>query len=186
MNIFVLDEAIPKMVEYYVDDHVLKMIIESGQMICMTNYVHKVLGYTPRKLSKEEKENVKEYSNRFREKNISERPIPYLPTKRHLNHPCTLWARKSKKNWEYLKTLIFCLNLEYKYRYESDEDHKTYRNLQKLNLPSDLKDNGLTEFPQAMPDKYKSENAVDAYRKYYRKGKKHLAEWKKRPKPDWF
>lgn len=186
MNIFVLDEAQPKMVEYYVDDHVLKMIIESGQMLCMTNYVHVVLGYTPRDLTDDEKDEVKAFANQFREDSIEDRPIPYLPTKRHLNHPCTLWTRKSKSNWEYLQSLIFCLNLEYKYRFESEEDHKTYRNLKKLEPPSDLKDKGLTDFPQAMPDEYKSDDAIQSYRDYYCGEKQHIAEWRKRPQPKWF
>jgi hypothetical protein len=46
---------------------------------------------------------------------------------------------------------------------------------------------GLTPFAQAMPDEYKHEDAVIAYRQYYQSPeKRRLASWKKRPKPEWF
>ena len=38
-----------------------------------------------------------------------------------------------------------------------------------------------------MPDEYKNENAVTAYRNYYYNGKKEIAEWNKGVSmPDWF
>ena len=52
-------------------------------------------------------------------------------------------------------------------------------NYHKLNLP----DIGLTEFAQAMPEEYKSEDAVKAYQTYYFNDKKHFAKWTKRNIP---
>lgn len=186
MNIFVLDESIDNSVQYYFDDHVLKMILESGQMLCMTNYIHEVFGYIPEELDKEQRNEIKEFADRFRELDVSERPIPYLPFKRHLNHPCTLWVRQSKSNWEYLWDLICRINEEYKFRYENEEDHKTYRNLKKLDPPKDLGDKGLTEQPLAMPDECKVQDVVSSYRKYYIEKKQHLAKWTKRSAPCWY
>jgi len=47
-------------------------------------------------------------------------------------------------------------------------------------------DNGLTEFAQAMPNEFKfKNNAVRAYRSFYRGEKSKFAKWTKRPIPKW-
>lgn len=44
----------------------------------------------------------------------------------------------------------------------------------------------MTDWPQAMPDAYKvAGDAVAAYRNYYRHGKKHLHKWTERSVPEW-
>lgn len=46
---------------------------------------------------------------------------------------------------------------------------------------------GLTPFAQAMPDEYKRENPVEAYRTFYRENKQNhrgIVTYKKRPVPD--
>jgi hypothetical protein len=45
---------------------------------------------------------------------------------------------------------------------------------------------GLTPFAQAMPEQYRSDDAVEAYRAYYRGDKRHLATWSKRDVPTWW
>tara|TARA_R110000737_G_C14249644_1_gene426385 strand:+ start:360 stop:569 length:210 start_codon:yes stop_codon:yes gene_type:complete len=46
---------------------------------------------------------------------------------------------------------------------------------------------GLTPFAQAMPDEYKREDVVEAYRAYYMGDKAAIAEWNwGTPAPDWF
>jgi hypothetical protein len=42
----------------------------------------------------------------------------------------------------------------------------------------------LTEFAQAMPDEFKCEDSVQAYRNLYITGKRHLHKWTQN-KPDW-
>jgi hypothetical protein len=46
----------------------------------------------------------------------------------------------------------------------------------------------LTPFALAMPDKYKSNDAVESYRNYYMSEEKQIiASWKKkREKPEWY
>ena len=45
----------------------------------------------------------------------------------------------------------------------------------------------LTPFAQAMPDEYKNECAVTAYRDYYIHDKSRFAKWEKgTPAPDWW
>ena len=44
----------------------------------------------------------------------------------------------------------------------------------------------LTPFVKAMPDKYKNDDAVKAYRDYYLGDKWEFATWKARREPDWW
>ena len=84
------------------------------------------------------------------------------------------------------KKLATALNNEYKYRYKTNKDHESFVVIQKLTCPT-LPDIGLTEFAQAMPDKYKvPNNAVLAYRNYYIGMKKSFATWTRRRMPKWF
>lgn len=152
MNIFILDENIDKCARYHNDKHVVKMILESAQMLCTA--IHESGG-----------------------------DAPYRST--HKNHPCTVWARESLSNWHWLRDLALALNEEYKYRYDKSVDHKSATVIKSLAEP-DIPDIGLTPFAQAMPDEYKTDNAVDAYRSYYKGEKAEIANWKGRSKPKWY
>ena len=44
----------------------------------------------------------------------------------------------------------------------------------------------MTPFAQAMPDQYRNENAIVAYRTYYIKEKARFAKWKATQVPEWF
>lgn len=81
--------------------------------------------------------------------------------------------------------MALALNEEYKRRFNNSEDHKSAKVIRDLPMP-DLPEKGLTEPAQAMPDECKSESPVKAYRKYYRREKRHLAEWTGREAPDFF
>ena len=53
--------------------------------------------------------------------------------------------------------------------------------------PTNIKDIGETEIPQAMPEYCKvSGDAIAGYRNYYINEKKNFASWKNRTKPKWF
>ena len=151
MNIFVLDEKVEKCAEYHCDKHVIKMILESAQML---SAVVRLNGHD----------------------------IGYKLT--HKNHPCTIWARESLSNYNWLVRLTRLLNYEYRYRYDKDVNHKSYDLVKTLPIP-DLPDIGLTPFAQAMPEQYKNKNAVKAYRDYYINEKSSFLTWTKRKKPKW-
>ena len=87
MNIFFLDED-PKMsAQYHVDKHVVKMILETAQLLCGVHHATAPDNtYVPYKLS-------------------------------HKNHPCSIWARTSLSNYLYLCELGLELCKEYTYRY---------------------------------------------------------------------
>ena len=151
MNIFVLDKNIKSAAEYHADKHVVKMILETAQIM---SAVVRISG-------------------------IDE---GYRLT--HKNHPCTKWARESLSNYLWLYDLGFWLNIEYRYRFNHNINHKSFDVIDNLPEPN-IKDIGLTPFAQAMPDQYKNVDPVVAYRAYYNGEKKHLHKWTKRNIPFW-
>ena len=87
MNIFFLDENPTLSAQYHVDKHVVKMILETAQLLCSVHHVtEQVTEQVPYKLS-------------------------------HKNHPCAVWARQSLSNYLYLCELGLELGKEYTYRY---------------------------------------------------------------------
>ena len=87
MNIFFLDENPILSAQYHVDKHVVKMILETAQLLCSVHHVtDQDTDQVPYKLS-------------------------------HKNHPCAVWARQSLSNYLYLCELGLELCKEYTYRY---------------------------------------------------------------------
>jgi hypothetical protein len=108
---------------------------------------------------------------------------PYKTT--HQKHPCVLWAEHSYDNFSWLKKLAKELNEEYKYRFNKINDHKSITVLHEISEHR-YKRLGMTEFAQAMPEKYKVKgNPVLAYRKFYAGEKMGFAKWTKRSIPFW-
>lgn len=54
------------------------------------------------------------------------------------------------------------------------------------NPPRNIPKGKLTPFAQAMPDQYKDQNVVVAYRRYYINEKTRFAKWKSGNEPIWF
>ncbi|UCF79472.1 MAG: hypothetical protein JSW03_04320 [Candidatus Eiseniibacteriota bacterium] len=153
MNIFVLDRNVRKCARYHADQHVVKMILESAQMLCSVLWQHGV-------------------------------EAPYKST--HAKHPCTLWAGESLSNWKWLHRLALALNDEYRYRFGRDCDHESAAVVRKLPLPP-IKDAGLTEFPQVVPERCRiPSDSVAAYRQFYVEDKSRFATWTRRRAPKWF
>ena len=149
MNIFFLHYLTNICAQYHADKHVVKMILETAQLLCTAIW-------------------------------LSGGNAPYKAT--HKNHPCAVWARKSKENWIWLHSLGLELCKEYTYRY--GKTHKTQFVLEKLECPN-LPDEKFTNPPQAMPDIFKHPDTIMAYKRYYLYGKSRLHSWKKREIPDW-
>lgn len=152
MNIFVLDRDPVLAASYHCDRHVVKMILETAQL--MSNCV------TPSTLT-------------------------YRHT--HLHHPCSVWVKESKANFQWLYRLGFALCDEYHSRF--GKHHKSAQviqhcvNLARYNWPVI---DTMTEFKQVMPDHYKDpSDPVQGYRNYYISDKKRFATWKNNPPPWW-
>lgn len=148
MNIFVLDLDPTKAAQYQCDRHVVKMVLESAQLLCSAH-----------------------------------ESAPYKRT--HYNHPCAVWTRSSMSNYKWLLSHAYALAAEYKQRY--GKEHKCVEVLDwcRDNDPMIL-DLGLTPFAQAMPDQYKNEDPVVAYRSYYIHEKNKIAKWKHGNVPAWY
>jgi hypothetical protein len=166
MNLFILSLIQKEIAQFMMDKHVSKILLEAVQMLCTAKRV-------------------------LDPDDIVNNQIYKLA---HKNHPVTIWCRKSKANFLWTLELIEELHREWKYRYGHPEskEHKAYQMaiILKANMPSDDKfeDEGLTPFAQAMPEKYKSNDAVESYRNYYMSPEKQvIATWKKnREKPEWY
>ncbi len=151
MNIFILDKDTEKCARFHCDKHVVKMILESAQLL----------------------------SSALRISGIDQ---GYKLT--HRNHPCSLWARESLSNWKWLRELATALNVEYRYRFSKEINHKSFDVIESLPLPR-IEDQGVTPFAQAMPEIYRDKNAVKAYRRYYIAEKHNLFQWTRRKQPYW-
>lgn len=175
MNIFYLDESPELAAQFHNNKHVVKMIVETAQLLCTA---HRVLdGYT------------KSVEVNGRTKNviclddIMMHNALYRAT--HVNHPSAVWIRESDANYQWTYQLFLSLLSEYTFRYE--KRHKSEFLIDYLcKLPKNIPTAAFTAPPQAMPDEYKNENTVVAYRTYYKEDKQRLAEWKRREKPHWY
>lgn len=160
MNIFALDNCPIRSAQYAVDKHVIKMILESAQLLCTVHHT-------------------------CPNDNISYPAKFYKPT--HRNHPCSIWVRESLANYKWLCAHAIALCDEYEYRYGKTHASLSVIEWCKENIPN-IPDKELTPFKMAMPDKYKTDNAIYSYRIYYfyDKRKKFNFTWKVRGKPDWW
>lgn len=155
MNIFILSRNPKTAAISQVDSHVVKMPLETAQLLCTA-----VRFLVPE----------------------SEWPeLLYKPT--HAKHPCSLWARECSGNFNWLKAHGIELCREYTHRFL--RRHKCQDIIE--SMPS-LQASRLTPFAQAMPEQFRSTNAVLAYRKYYLLGKMNtlpLVRFTRRQPPDW-
>ncbi len=77
------------------------------------------------------------------------------------------------------------LNQQYRYRFEHDNDHRSWTVIESLTPPA-IPDLGITERPQAMPEQYRIPgDPVNAYRQFYLGEKKQILQWRKVEVPSW-
>jgi hypothetical protein len=175
VNIFYLDEDPRQCAEWMVDKHVVKMILETAQLL---STAHRLLDGT---------ESIDTSSGR--KKKVYKLPddrdtVLYSAT--HANHPSAVWARQSVENYNWLVDHLFALSEEYTYRYG-----KTHLTITKLGVPIaspplNLKEWDMTPMPSCMDEQYKiGEDPIANYRNYYKYGKASMHSWKKREAPEW-
>lgn len=108
----------------------------------------------------------------------------YKPT--HIHHPCTQWVCETVGNYRWTFALFEALLHEYTDRYEKTHACARLYN-QLINHPDNLPvGNGRTPFVQCMPDQYKSDDPVEAYRNFYIHEKARFAKWRLGNVPEWF
>lgn len=182
MNIFVLDRDPKKAAQYQCDKHVVKMILESAQMLVSAYYENMGIARNKDKIGKERL--IQKTFRGFPRKNSDGSTHPYGVG--YFYHPCTQWSRATKANWWWLWRHAVALCEEYTKRY--GKHHKTEAILLWMhsNPPVPFKTGNLTPFVQAMPEDVRHRDAVKAYRDYYCKYKKEFAKWNHSQTPKWY
>ena len=178
MNIFYLNQDPQKCAIDHCDKHVVKMILESAQLL---STAHRVIdGYEQSALSASgRKQKVWKLPD--------SRDIKlYKAT--HMNHPSAVWCRATRENYQWLHQLTVNLCKEYTHRYGKVHKCEQIGLIDHLaEIPDKLTTVGFTEMPQAMPDHCKiAGNPVAGYQKYYVVEKARFAKWTKRETPSWF
>ena len=144
MNIFVLDEDPVKSAQAMDCVRVPKMIVESAQMMASA---------------------LRRWGATDEQMPLTKAGRPYLGG--YKNHPCTIWAGDTFSNFDWLCRHAVGLLIEHRNRF--GKKHACSGPIVHMisNTPNNIPDGELTVFAQAMPDEFKQENAVKAYRAYY-------------------
>ena len=192
MNIFILSDNPVDAAIQHNDKHVVKMILESAQLL---STAHRILDGTetiiqrPYKSGKRagQMHNVKVWKlPDWRDEKL------YQAT--HSNHPCAVWCRESVANYQWLWELLSALTDEYYYRYgQYKTDAGVHHKVRADGLldalawcPKNIGAVQRTPFPQCMPDQYKVESdPVQAYRNYYLGEKRDMLKYTNREEPNW-
>ena len=172
MNIFVTDPDPVISAQTLCDKHVVKMVLESAQM-----------------LSTAWREPNDLRSSEFSSKYADEHEL-YKTA--HPNHPCSIWVRQARENYKWLYRHFVALCDEYTHRY--GKSHASAR-LKGPLMWRPFRSSALLDaieepygFVLAMPDEYKSDDVFDSYQNYLMNEKQHFAKWEKDPsrKPTWW
>ena len=175
MNIFYVDANPSVAAECLVDKHVVKMVLESSQLL---STAHRVLdGVQSQVITNGRKKKVWTLED-------ARENVMYAAT--HINHPSAVWVRQSVENYTWLVEHLFSLMDEYTYRY--GKIHKCQGELSYMlsSPPKNLEAYDWTPMPSCMDEKYiVSDDPIVNYRYYYKFGKVDLHAWKNRIPPKW-
>jgi len=187
VNIFAIYRCPETAAKHLVDSHVTKMVLESAQMLANCFTVEQLADAAcPRTKAG----TVRKHS--------------------YYNHPCSKWLRVSRNNMRWLCLHALAMDVERLQRTEIRIREELTLKERGLPYNKDVADalpvphycipfinwvidnlqysivpeGSLTEFAQAMPDGFKCEDSVQAYRNFYITGKQHLHKWTQN-KPDW-
>ena len=150
MNIFYLNRDPVKAAQVQYNKHVVKMILESAQMLCTAHHHYTEL------LSQDDS---------------------YIPYKKaHYNHPSTIWCRENSEQYLWLYDHMIALGNEYTKRYK--KTHLTIKKCAQIlqHPPAGIPMATFEEPPQCMPEQYKVPGcSVTAYWNYYEREKHTVA-----------
>lgn len=181
MNIFILSDHPVEAAQLQCDKHVVKMIVESAQML---STVHRMLdGELKRGPSKSGKTLSKHWILPDSRDSIMYKAV-------HMGHPCTVWSTINTGNywWHYVHFTALCD--EYTHRYGKVHSTDTLLRKALANYPKNLPTNYRTQFPLAMgsnPECMHPNDPVRSYREFYQtKQERFKMSWTKREIPEWF
>tara|TARA_B100001093_G_scaffold509286_1_gene573018 strand:- start:1931 stop:2500 length:570 start_codon:yes stop_codon:yes gene_type:complete len=185
MNIFILSEDPVEAAQQQCDKHVVKMIVESAQML---STVHRMVdGIMERRPSKS--------GSMLQYYKLDDHREDILYKACHYNHPSTVWTREGCCNytWHYQHFIALCD--EYTYRY--GKVHATDSKLRKIlkDLPNNIKRTlvrtpyklAMSSNPECIVNNLGGTDAVKSYRNFYQtKQDRFKMVWTKRQQPEWF
>ena len=151
MNIFHLHKEPKICAEYHCDKHVVKMILETAQMLSTAYQKH--CGD---------------------DDNLYKSAYP--------KHPMTIWVSNSIENYKYALILGTELGKQYTKRYRKIHKSSNIINLLRgigrvWNVEDNFPSVNFTRPPLCMPDEYKCDDYIQAYRNYYIGDKKRFARY---------
>jgi len=177
MNLFLLSLEHRENAEFHCDQHVVKMILESAQLLCGALHISAAIGPCYGPLNKAQLSTLREHARERCDKFGW-----YMPT--HVNHPLAVWARASLANYRFVKEYAHALHEEFQIRF--GKKHKSGLLTESLGDPN-IPDTGLSEHVTCMPDQYKVPgDPVASYRAYYMGEKLEFARYKRSKEPWWF
>ena len=163
MNIFVLDTDPIEAAKMHCDKHVPKMLVELYQQL----------------------------GSAVRRHGATDDQMPLTQSGSPLkggyhNHPCTRWVGETASNFQWAAVHALALACEYIERF--NKRHACIAGVKQVcSMHWMIPDGDRTPFALAMPDKYRHDDAVTAYRDYYWCEKQRFAKWERgRPAPQWW
>ena len=164
MNIFVLDECPIQSAQMQCDKHIVKMPLETAQMLCSVWHRH---GQGDK--------------------------VPYREVHKHHPCTLWTGDSLLNYDWLWKHGMELCFEYTRRYN-KIHKCQQVIMDLEVYQCPFAFPITDCsTPHPQCMPDEYKStelrihSNTVRAYRRYYVNDKKDIAKWEKgRPMPDWY
>jgi len=158
MNIFFLDNNPQKCAEYHNDKHVVKMILETAQLLCGVHHIIESNLEIPYKLSH------KNHPCSIWARECIENYVWLCDLGIEL---CREYTHRYRKKHKSQQIIEWCMI-----------------NIPKIQSSGNMTSPALA-MPDER--KIASRNsAVDSYREYYIKDKSHIASWTKRSKPFWY
>lgn len=180
MNIFIVHEDPVIAAQMLCDQHVVKMVTESVQML---STCHRVLDGV---MSKQPSNSGKRMVPRYKLDDCRDVVLYHAV---HFKHPCNIWIREDIRNYNWLFTHTYALCQEYTMRYKKTHACQSIVNyLATVGHPRYMPgpSSKIQTFVQAMPDEYKDKDPVVAYRNFYIGSKSRFARWKYRKAPKWY
>ena len=180
MNVFYVDKHPVKAAEQMCDKHIVKMILESAQLLCTC---HRVMDGTEYYGKTANGRKIKRWKHPDRKMN------KHLYLAGHVNHPTNIWLRECRENYMLMFTYYKLICEEYTYRYGKEHGAKDYwwilreppKNMPSLGKTTPVPQ-AMKEFPQCKVDG----DSVQAYRNFYVVAKRRFATWKERGAPLWY
>lgn len=181
MNLFILDQDPVKAAQLQCDKHVVKMIVESAQML---STAHRMLdGHETRRPSKSGKTMSKYWKLPDERESVLYKAV-------HMHHPCTVWTMESIANYAWHFVHFRALSEEYEYRYNKQHNSWVLLGSVLFYPPKNIPMEPLTEFKLAMksnPECIALGDPVKAYRAFYQtKQARFKMAWTNRDIPSWF